>query len=87
MNNFNIEGFRDDVVEIVARVILHKDEQQKGIAKPDTNKWSELYQGNRANQEITYNPATIEYNRFRNEVDGTVAKILNSVYRQQGNHK
>jgi hypothetical protein len=79
----DLYGFRDDVVEIVARVILHKDEQAKGITCPNTDNWLDLYNGKRGAEEKMEYSSTIEYNRFRAEVDGTVAQILDSAQRRE----
>jgi hypothetical protein len=77
-------GFRDDVIEVVARVILHKDEQMKGVTCPNTDNWMNLYNGKRGLEEQLKYSSTIEYNRFRAEVDGTVAIILDSAQKRQG---
>ncbi len=79
-------GFRDDVIEVVARVILHKDEQAKGVSCPNTDNWLELYNGKRELEEKLKYSSTIEYNRFRAEVDGTVAQILDSAQRREGRY-
>jgi len=75
----DLYGLRDDVVEIVARVILHKDEQARGIANPDTDKWAELYGGNMMYTSKPERVSEIKSNIFRAEVDGTVALIMRSV--------
>lgn len=80
-------GFRDDLVEIVARVIDHKDQQAKGVSYPNTDDWLVKYNGGRAqtaSSQLRYNQS-ISYNYFRAEVDGTVGLILNTLQRRQEN--
>lgn len=79
----DLKVFADDVTEIVARVILHKDEQMKGVSCPNTDNWLDLYNGTRNPDEQLKYSSTIECNRFRAEVDATVAKILDSFHRSQ----
>ena len=60
------------------------DEQAKGVSCPNTDNWIELYNGKPFSTEsqIKYS-AVIEWNRFKAEVDGTVAQVLDSAQRRQ----
>ena len=76
----NLEKLRDDFVQITARLILHKDRIARGQLNPNTDDWGKLYAGNDFSSPKAYDThQTIVYNRFRAEVDGTVAMMMRSV--------
>ena len=75
----NVNGLHQDFTEVVARLILHKDMIAKGASNPNTDHWQDLYTGRGlvpGCERLKYSDI-IPYNRFRAEVDGTVALLLN----------
>lgn len=74
----DLRGLRNDFIEIVARVIMFKDEQAKGVCIPNTDGWADLYYAARVDPGDATQAATIQYNRFTTEVDAVVAQLLNT---------
>ncbi len=78
----NINGIEDEFVEVVARTILYKDEQAKGVAAPSTDNWLDLYLGKPV--PGADHSTTIVYNTLRAETDRAVSMLLRVLQEHNG---
>ena len=77
----DISGFRNDLIEIISRVILYKDKQAKECTNFNTDDWLDYY--NHA-FDINKKPDLALHNFFKIEVDGTIIRILDAAQKRRG---